>query len=81
MNEIEAAATRSQESRLDKETLGVNLDQVEDDEDEPDHLYMELKSTATFKDIDIDALVETTSFDQFMAGIYTGNSPQYERKE
>jgi hypothetical protein len=56
---------------LDKESIGVNLDPVED-EDEPDHLYMELKSTASFKDIDIDALVETTTFDQFMSGIYSG---------
>lgn len=37
-----------------------------------DHLYMELKSTATFKDIDIDALVETTSFDEFMGNLFRG---------
>lgn len=33
---------------------------------------MELKSTATFKDLDIDALVETTSFDEFMSNLASG---------
>ena len=31
---------------------------------------MELKSTASFKDVDIDAMLELTSFDDFMRGIY-----------
>ena len=31
---------------------------------------MELKSTSTFKDIDIDAMLEHTSFDEFMQGLY-----------
>ena len=45
----------------------------EDEEaDQAEHLYMELKSTATFKDIDIDALVETTSFDEFMGNLMKG---------
>jgi len=32
---------------------------------------MELKSTASFKDIDIDAMLEHTTFDEFMKGLYT----------
>ena len=32
---------------------------------------MELKSTASFKDIDIDAMLEHTSFDDFMKGLYS----------
>jgi len=31
---------------------------------------MELKSTASFKDVDIDAMLEHTSFDDFMRGLY-----------
>ena len=31
---------------------------------------MELRSTSTFKDIDIDAMLEHTSFDEFMHGLY-----------
>ena len=31
---------------------------------------MELKSTSTFKDIDIDAMLEHTSFEEFMQGLY-----------
>lgn len=42
------------------------------DEEVSDHLYMELKSTATFKDLDIDALVEATSFDEFMTNMTKG---------
>lgn len=47
-------------------------DESDDDEDTPDHLYMELRSTATFKDVDVDAMVEATTFDEFMGGIFTG---------
>lgn len=32
---------------------------------------MELKSTASFKDIDIDAMLEHTTFDDFMRGLYS----------
>jgi hypothetical protein len=42
---------------------------------------MELKSTATFKDIDIDALVETTSFDDFMSNLFRGKQTQNTRKQ
>ena len=42
---------------------------------------MELKSTATFKDIDIDALVETTSFDDFMSNLFRGKQTQKTRKQ
>lgn len=35
---------------------------------------MELKSTTGFKDIDIDAMLEHTSFDDFMRGLYTNKS-------
>lgn len=34
---------------------------------------MELRSTATFKDIDVDAMVEATTFDEFMSGIFRGH--------
>jgi hypothetical protein len=31
---------------------------------------MELKSTASFKDVDIDTMLEHTTFDEFMKGLY-----------
>ena len=31
---------------------------------------MELKSTSSFKDVDIDAMLEHTTFDEFMKGLY-----------
>lgn len=47
-----------------------DLDYDSDMENRPQYLYMELKSTSTFKDIDIDAMLEHTTFDEFMAGLY-----------
>jgi hypothetical protein len=47
------------------------MDESFDPSEQPDYLYMELKSTASFKDIDIDAMLETTTFDQFMKGLFT----------
>ena len=35
---------------------------------------MELRSTSTFKDIDVDAMVEATTFDEFMSGIASGRT-------
>ena len=41
---------------------------------------MELKSTATFKDIDIDAMLEHTSFDEFMKGLYSSRVAKTQMK-
>ena len=43
----------------------------EQTEDKPQYLYMELESTAAFKNVDIDAMLEHTSIEQFMHGLYT----------
>ena len=51
------------------------------DEDQSEHLYMELKSTATFKDLDIDALVETTSLDEFMAGLMKSDTRKVQKHQ
>lgn len=48
-----------------------SIENLSDDESKPEFIYMELKSTAAFKDIDIDSLLETTTFDEFMKGLYT----------
>ena len=56
--------------RKNKEEMNIILNQVEDESDIPDYLYMELRSTASFKDVDIDAMVEMTTLDQFMSGIF-----------
>lgn len=41
-----------------------------DMENRPQYLHMELRSTSTFKDIDIDSMLEHTSFEDFMQGLY-----------
>lgn len=40
------------------------------------YLYMELRSTATFRDIDIDSMLEHTSLDDFMKGLYINQDGQ-----
>jgi hypothetical protein len=42
---------------------------------------MELRSTSTFKDIDIDKMLETTSFDEFMHGLYINKIQEKEPSE
>ena len=40
------------------------------------YLYMELKSTSQFRDIDIDRMLEHTTLDDFMRGLYINKSGQ-----
>ena len=40
---------------------------------------MELKSTSTFKDVDIDSMLEHTSFDEFMQGLYINRAKENTR--
>lgn len=42
----------------------------EDAGDRPSYIYMELESTAQFKDIDIDKMLEHTTLEDFMRGLY-----------
>jgi hypothetical protein len=42
---------------------------------------MELKSTTSFKDIDIDQMLEHTTFDDFMKGLYVNKVTQSAPKE
>lgn len=68
---------RAAEAQKDQKDNFVNID-VEDVSDNEDgdveekaqYLYMELKSTASFKDVDIDSMLEHTTFDDFMRGLY-----------
>lgn len=41
-------------------------------DDRPSYLYMELKSTSSFRDIDIDSMLEHTSLDELMRSLYVG---------
>lgn len=40
-------------------------------QDKAQYLYMELESIAAAKNIDIDAMLENTTMEQFMHGMYT----------
>jgi hypothetical protein len=46
-------------------------DLYEDVDERAQYLYMELESTNTFRDIDIEAMLENTTMEQFMHGLYT----------
>ena len=46
----------------------------EKDDSRPSYLYMELKSTSSFRDIDIDKMLEHTSLDDFMRGLYVNKA-------
>jgi len=42
----------------------------EDAGDKPSYIFMELESTAQFKDIDIDKMLEHTTLEDFMKVLY-----------
>jgi translation initiation factor IF-3 len=48
----------------------------EDLENRPSYIFMELESTASFKDIDIDKMLEHTTMDDFMRGLYVSNDKE-----
>mmetsp|Transcript_33423 Transcript_33423/g.51305 ORF Transcript_33423/g.51305 Transcript_33423/m.51305 type:complete len:125 (+) Transcript_33423:697-1071(+) len=70
---MEAAAMESKENR--EEFVALTNENLDDDDEfdydnQPEYLYMELKSTSSFQDVDIDSMLEHTSFDDFMRGMY-----------
>lgn len=69
----EAMMDAAIDSKKKKEEF-VSIDDAEfedeDFENMPQYVYMELRSTASFKDIDIDALLEHTTFEDLMKGLY-----------
>ena len=42
----------------------------DDVESRPSYLYIELESTTSFKDIDVDKMLEHTTMEDFMRGLY-----------
>jgi len=51
--------------------VNVNDSEGEDDPSErPSYLKMELHSTVSFKEIDIDKMLEHTTIDDFLSGLY-----------
>ncbi len=52
----------------------VDFDEVED---RPSYIFMELESTTSFNDIDIDAMLEHTTLDDFMRGLYLDKSDTF----
>lgn len=75
MEAMEEAAMESKQKREEFVAIQFEDGQFDDDydsdsENQKQYLFMELRSTATFKDIDIDAMLEHTTFDEFMKGLY-----------
>lgn len=56
--------------KLDNAAIEDN-DNFDDESDRASYLYMELTSTSSFRDIDIDAMLEHTTMDDFMKGLYS----------
>jgi len=59
------------------DTADIDDDDYQDEGDRASYLYMELTSTTSFKDnIDIDRMLEHTTLDDFMRGLYTSGTTQ-----
>lgn len=56
----------NKDDSVDMEDESGNLDL-----ENKSYIFMELESTVNFKDIDIDKMLEHTSMDDFMRGLYT----------
>jgi NAD+--asparagine ADP-ribosyltransferase len=70
LDEIEQAVVQQKLSQEDFSEVGLDDFDVDKMADQSDNLYMELKSTNTFKDIDIDAMLEHSTFEDLMKGMY-----------
>lgn len=64
------AALESKKKQEEFVSLGDGEFEDEDYENMPEYVYMELRSTASFKDIDVDAMLEHTTFEDLMKGLY-----------
>jgi len=53
----------------------IEDDQFDDESDRASYLFMELTSTSSFRDIDIDRMLEHTTMDDFMKGLYQSGTP------
>ena len=76
---MKEAALKSKESREEFVAIKEEDEDLEYDSDvenQPQYLFMELKSTASFKDVDIDQMLEHTTFDDFMKGLYVNKVTQ-----
>jgi len=72
---VKEAADAQAFVKLDKSASGnIEDEDLEDDSFDDNNrqsfLYMELQSTSSFKDIDIDAMLEHTTLEDFMRGLY-----------
>merc|ERR1711957_420761 len=90
-----ASEEKKQATKTEKKEDFVNAgaeklaEKLEDDIDDepmsddpanrPSYLYMELKSTSQFRDIDIDKMLEHTTLDDFMRGMYISKDGQTHR--
>ena len=79
VDEMKEAALKNKENREDFVSIkheDEDLEYDSDVENQPQYLFMELKSTGTFKDVDIDEMLEHTTFDDFMKGLYVNKVTQ-----
>ena len=62
---------QADQSRLRKgEVTSVEDDEDEDFDDKANYIYMELRSTVAFRSIDIDQMLQHTTIEDFLRGLY-----------
>lgn len=69
MEDLQDMAESQAFVKLDNAAIEDN-DNFDDESDRASYLFMELTSTSSFRDIDIDAMLEHTTMDDFMKGLY-----------
>ncbi|CDW89021.1 translation initiation factor if-3 [Stylonychia lemnae] len=83
IEDIKKGADKQRASKDDIVSLEDGEDDDEDIEGRSQYVYMELQSTVAFKEIDIDKMLEHTSLDDFLRGLYVnslGQTPTGEKK-
>ncbi len=65
----------AEKQRMSKNEI-TEIDDGDDDDDfegKSNHIYMELQSTVAFREVDIDKMLEHTTLDDFLKGLYVNS--------
>ncbi len=69
--ELKKMADKSRKAKDTMYSVDDSDDEDEDPESRSNNIYMELGSTVAFKEIDIDEMLQHTTLDDFLRGMYT----------
>lgn len=71
MEELKQMSDKQAFVKLDSNEIDDADYYDDEDADRAAYLYMELQSTSSFRDIDIDEMIKHTTLDDFMQGLYS----------